>query len=179
MELGALVCTPTTPQCAGCPLAANCVANSTGAQEQIPPKKKPKAITEVSEVGVVVRDGGKVLLCRRPGDAARWQNMWEVPHAARDAGEDIPAAAVRVVKELTGLGIEAGGELVTIRHGVTRYAITLVCVDSTRRGGAFASSFYAEGRWVAPGELGEFPVSSPQRKLMTEIASPNRQRRLF
>ncbi|MDB5306244.1 MAG: mutY [Gemmataceae bacterium] len=179
MELGALVCAPSSPKCTECPLAANCVANRAGVQEQIPPKKKPKAITEVGEVGVVIRAEGNVLLCRRPGNAARWQNMWEVPHAARGGGEDVSAAAVRVAKELTGLDVAVDAELATIRHGVTRYAITLVCVDATLVGGEFASTFYAEGRWVAPPALGDFPVSSPQRKLMTDLINPTRQPRLF
>src|SRR5439155_24052174 len=101
MELGALVCTPTAPDCGHCPLAASCVANRDGLQDQIPPPKKAKAITAVTEVGVVVRDGGRVLLCRRPADAARWQNMWEVPHAAGREGEADAEAAVRGGKELT------------------------------------------------------------------------------
>src|SRR5918912_1533002 len=37
MELGALVCTPTAPECGECPLAANCVAVRDGLQDQIPP----------------------------------------------------------------------------------------------------------------------------------------------
>ena len=179
MELGALVCTPAAPACGACPLAANCEANRLGLQEQIPPKKKPPAITAVSEVGIVIRDGDKVLLCRRPADAGRWQNMWEVPHAPRADREGVSEAAVRVAKELTGFEVEAGAEVVTIRHGVTRYAITLACVEAALAGGAFAPGAYAEARWVTPAELAAFPVSAPQRKLMTTLADPNRQPRLF
>lgn len=179
MELGALVCTPAAPDCPACPLVANCVANRDGLQAEIPPRKKPKAITEVHEVGVVVRDGDRVLLCRQRPDAARWQNMWEVPHAVRHDGEDDTAAAVRVAKELTGLDVEPGGELLTVRHGVTRYAITLVCVEAALKGGAFVPAFYSAGEWVTPDRLGDYPVSAPQRKLMTELTNPNRQRRLF
>src|SRR5262249_21305074 len=36
MELGALVCTPTQPRCAECPLAARCAARRLGLQEAIP-----------------------------------------------------------------------------------------------------------------------------------------------
>ena len=39
MELGALVCTPTAPDCEKCPLRANCAAKRSGLQERIPPKK--------------------------------------------------------------------------------------------------------------------------------------------
>ncbi|HEY1189455.1 MAG TPA: A/G-specific adenine glycosylase [Gemmata sp.] len=179
MELGALVCTPTAPACGACPVAVNCGAKRSGSQEVIPPKKKPAKITEVAEVGVVVRDGERLLLCQRPADAGRWQNMWEVPHAPRAAGEDLGAAAVRVAKELTGFDIEPGAEVLTVKHSVTRYAITLVCLEAVVRGGAFVPGGYARGEWVTPAELAEHPVSSPQRKLMTALTAPNRQPRLF
>jgi A/G-specific adenine glycosylase len=179
MELGALVCTPAAPACGRCPLAAHCVARREGLQDTIPPRKKPKTITAVSEVGVVIRRGRRVLLCRRPADAERWQNMWEVPHAVRGSGEELGAAAVRVARELTGLEVEPGTEVLTVKHGVTRFAITLTCVEAARRGGTFAPEFYAEAKWVAPADLAAYPVSSPQRKLMTELANPNRQKRLF
>jgi A/G-specific adenine glycosylase len=179
MELGALVCTPTSPDCKNCPVAANCVAKKSALQEQIPPKKAPPAITRVNEVGVVIRDGGKVLLCQRPANAGRWQNMWEVPHAPRTDDEDVNEAAVRVAKELTSIDVEAGAEVLTIKHGVTRYAITLVCVEAVRAAGAFVPGTYARGEWLTPAELAEYPVSSPQRKLMTALAAPNRQGRLF
>lgn len=179
MELGALICTPTAPACGECPVEANCEAKRLGLQDTIPPKKKPVAITEVAEVGVVVRDRDRLLLCQRPADAGRWQNMWEVPHAPRAEGEDISAAAVRVAKESTGLDIDPGSEILTVKHGVTRYAITLVCLEAALAGGEFAPGMYADAKWVLPSELGEYPVSAPQRKLMTALADPNRQPRLF
>jgi A/G-specific adenine glycosylase len=179
MELGALVCSPAAPDCPNCPVAGNCAAKRLGLQDAIPPKKAAPAITEVSEVGVVVRQGEKVLLCQRPADAGRWQNMWEVPHAPRLPDEDVGEAAARVAKELTGLDVTAGAEVTTIKHGVTRYAITLVCVEAEATGGAFSPGAYAAARWVTPAELADFPVSAPQRKLMTALADPNRQPRLF
>ncbi len=179
MELGALVCTPAAPACDTCPLSTSCEALRLDLQEKIPPKKKPVAITEVSEVGVVVRDGDKLLLCQRPANAGRWQNMWEVPHAPRAEGEEVNAAAVRVAKELTGFDIEPGAEVMVIKHRVTRYAITLVCVEAALVGGEFVPGAYAEAKWVTPAELANDPVSSPQRKLMTALANPNRQPRLF
>jgi A/G-specific adenine glycosylase len=55
---------------------------------------------------------------------------------------------------------------------VTRFRITMPCVEATRRGGKFAPGFYAQGRWVRPEELSDYPVSAPQRKLLTGLADP-------
>jgi A/G-specific adenine glycosylase len=179
MELGALICTPTAPQCDRCPLARQCVARREGLQEVIPPRKKPPAPVLVNEVGVVIRDGKRILICQRPPDAERWQNMWEAPHAERSSKEELSAAAIRIARELTGLEIETGAEILTIRHGVTRFAITLACLEAEYRGGSFAPGFYTAAKWLLPRELTDYPLSSPQRRLMTELAGTTRQKRSF
>ncbi len=165
MELGALVCTPTNPQCGECPVRAECAAFRDGTQAVIPPPAKAKAVTEVREVAVVLRDGGKVLLCQRPATASRWAGMWEVPHA-----EGEPADALRIAAELTGFDVCPGDEILTVRHSVTRFAITMVCLESAPVGGAFRPGFYAAAEWVPVPDLDRFPVSAPQRKLMRELA---------
>lgn len=169
MELGALVCLPTNPLCDECPLAANCQAKLKNLQEKIPPPKKKPLIEEVREVGVVVRNGSRILLCQRPTDSRRWQNMWEIPHAPQGVDEDVSTAAVRVAKELVGLDVKAGAEVLTIHHAVTRYRIALVCVEATLRDGQFTPGFYAASEWLTPDELDRHPVSSPQRKLMRKL----------
>lgn len=174
MELGALVCTPTNPKCGECPVKAECVANRDGTQAEIPPPAKPKAITEVHEVAVVLRDGGKVLLCQRPATASRWAGMWEVPHAEGRVDE-----LRRIAVELTGFDVSPRDEILTIRYTVTRFAITMVCVEATCNGGVFQPGFYAASEWVRVDDLERFPVSAPQRKLMRELAKPGRQLRLF
>jgi A/G-specific adenine glycosylase len=76
---------------------------------------------------------------------------------------------VRVAKDLTGLDVEAGAEVLTIRHAVTRYRITMVCVEAALLGGQFTPGYYAASEWLTPGELGKHPLSTPQRKLMREL----------
>jgi A/G-specific adenine glycosylase len=179
MELGALVCTPAAPKCGECPVAKWCEANRLGLQDAIPPKPRPKATTEVREVAVAIRDGSKVLLGRRPPDAARWADMWEVPHGEVNPGESDDETAVRVARELTGLDVAPGPEVATVRHGVTRWAITLVCLEARRVGGRFRPGYYTAAEWADPTALTDRPVSSPQRRLMAELTRANRQRRLF
>jgi A/G-specific adenine glycosylase len=178
MELGALVCTPAAPDCAACPLALHCSARRQNLQAKIPRKAPAVAVEEVSEVAVVVWRGGEVLLVQRPAGASRWAKMWEFPHAVTAPGEAPAAAARRVLAELTGLDAEPGAEVVTIRHGVTRFRITLLALEAAYRGGEFRSDFYTAGQWVTPARLAEFAVSSPQRRLAQKLLQP-RQGRLF
>lgn len=179
MELGALVCTPASPRCSECPVARFCQANRDGTQDRIPPPKRAKNVVQVREAAVVIRDRGKVLLCRRPADAGRWQNMWELPHAELGEAEDSLSGATRIARELTHLRVEMGEELTTVRHTVTHHSIAMACFEAFRRSGRFKSGFYGEGRWLSVTELGKYPVSTPQRRLIDFLRRPARTRNLF
>ena len=68
MDLGATVCTPTSPSCAICPWADACQARALGIAATLP-RKAPKPVKPV-RVGVayvVRRSDGAVLLEQRPG----------------------------------------------------------------------------------------------------------------
>jgi A/G-specific adenine glycosylase len=177
MELGALVCTPAAPDCAACPLARHCVARRQGLQELIPVRPNPPAVEEVIESAVVVRRGRRVLLVQRPPEG-RWAGMWEFPHGPVGAGETPEAAAARLLPVLTGLDADLGPELLTLRHGVTRFRITMICFEADYRTGRFRSAFYPHGLWVEPQRLSDYPVSAPQRRLAEALVG-TRQRRLW
>jgi len=164
MELGALVCKPQEPHCSRCPLATLCIARRLEKVGVIPRPKAPPSVTDVQRVAVVVRKRGKVLLVRRP-DHVQWAGMWEFPQGEVHPGERRDAAAIRLIRDLAGMTIRAGRKILTIRHSVTRFRITLVCVEAQHDRGGFSSRFYSEGKWLSPAQLHVFPVGSAQRKL--------------
>ena len=177
MELGALVCTAAAPACNECPVFGHCAAAQQGRQDQLPLRCAAKAAEEVHEVAAVVRRGGLVLVAQRPR-TGRWANLWEFPHDALRAGETHESAAVRMLDQLTGLGAEPGPELTTLRHGITRYRITLVCLEAAYRAGNFRSTHYQQGRWLKPAQLTQLPFSAPQRRL-AQLLVGTAQPRLF
>ena len=171
MELGALVCTPTRPACARCPLAPQCHAHRLGLQEAIPVRGKRPARVQVDEVAVVVERGERLLLVRRP-EHGRWAGMWEFPHHECEALEPAPAAAERLLTTL-GLRGEIYGELATIRHAVTRFQITLTCLRVRWHAGTCTGGDYPEARWVAAADLRDFPISTPHRRLIARLVPQN------
>jgi A/G-specific adenine glycosylase len=177
MELGALVCTPAVPRCRLCPLARQCAAHREGLEDVIPIRPDPPDVEEVAEAAVVVRRGSRVLLVQRPPDG-RWGGMWEFPHGSLEPGEVPEEGAVRLLAGLTGIRAGLGPEILTLRHGVTRFRITMVCFEARYRRGRFRSAFYRRGLWVEPRQLPDYPVSVPQRRLAEALVRA-RQRRLF
>jgi A/G-specific adenine glycosylase len=178
MELGALVCTPAAPNCGECPLRTKCHARRLGLQESIPYRPTAPQTVDVQESAVVLRQGPRVLLVQRP-EGGRWARMWEFPHGELTNGETHEQAALRLLRTLTGFDGQLGRELTTIRHGVTRFAITLVCFEANALDGEFRSSFYQQARWLEPIELSAHPVSAPQRRLARLLSEPGRQQHLF
>ena len=76
MDFGALQCTPASPLCLTCPLAARCEALASGRTALLPVKQPATPVKTRQLHYVLVRCGGQVALHRRgPGDI--WQGLWE------------------------------------------------------------------------------------------------------
>ena len=161
MELGALVCTATAPRCLACPVSARCEAFRTGRQDEIPLRDPPPEKTMVREVAVMVRRGGKMLLAQRPA-GGRWAGLWEFPRTVVE-GEDGETAG----RLLASMGIEArlGRARGEVRHGITRFVVTVALLEAEWVSGEFRAGPYAAAEWLAAEELGARPASSPQRRL--------------
>ena len=79
MELGALVCTPTNPECAKCPLAKSCAAKKGGVQADYPVKPGKKTLPVRKVAAVIVKDAkGRVLLVQNK-DGGLLKGLWEIP----------------------------------------------------------------------------------------------------
>ena len=163
MELGSEVCTPRQPCCERCPVGDLCPTNATGLQELIPAPTTKTAYENVTEAGVVIRRCDKVLL-RRCGDDERWSGLWDFPRFAISAnrGDALHRELETKVADLTGLVVETGQKLAMIRHGVTRFRITLICHEARCIRGRLRDK---DLRWVKPEQLRDYPLSVTGRKI--------------
>jgi A/G-specific adenine glycosylase len=74
MELGALVCVARNPRCRCCPLRRECAAERP---DQLPVKKPPRPIEQVTDARAFILERGRLWLERAPG--TRWRGMWVLP----------------------------------------------------------------------------------------------------
>ncbi|MBH9966857.1 A/G-specific adenine glycosylase [[Bacillus] enclensis] len=80
MELGALICTPTSPSCLLCPVREHCRAFDEGVQEELPVKSKKKAARKLNMAAAVIfTDDDRVVIHKRPGTGLL-ANLWEFPN---------------------------------------------------------------------------------------------------
>jgi A/G-specific adenine glycosylase len=81
MDLGATLCVRGKPDCARCPFAADCVANVTGRQKELPASRPKKTVPTRKTWMLVLQDGDTVLLEKRPPTGI-WGGLWSLPEAA-------------------------------------------------------------------------------------------------
>ena len=165
MELGSLVCTPKAPGCGVCPVRELCGAFRLGRQEQIPRTRVRPMVEAVREASVVVWYRGKVFV-RRRADGERWAGLWDFlrfPLTAR-RGEALRTELARKVRQQSGLSIREPEKIATLKHGVTRFRITLDCYRAACRGTRITLPT-GEWRWIEPDALEELPLSVTGRKL--------------
>jgi A/G-specific adenine glycosylase len=166
MELGSLVCTPVEPKCDTCPLNKLCEAREAGLQHLIPRAKAKQQFTELHEAAVVVHDRGRVLM-RQCGAGERWAGLWDFPRFGVDVEGPLFAEKEIITKVLEQTGVTCGPAqlLKTLKHGVTRYRITLDCFRAEHISGKSAVTDGARIRWVSPAEIADLPLSTTGRKI--------------
>jgi A/G-specific adenine glycosylase len=173
MELGSTICLPKGPRCDACPVATLCRARAEGIQGEIPSAKPKRPAEPRREAAVLVHRRGRVLVLKRP-DGQRWAGLWDFPRFEIRAQN--PAALreelASGVERLTGVVIEPGRHRTTIRHGVTRFRITLECYDARFVKRHAASARPLAIRWLRPAELEDYPLSTTGRKLSRLLLAP-------
>ncbi len=171
MELGSQVCTPREPACHACPAATLCAARAENLQDVLPQPKPKTTFTALREAAVVIHRRGKVLILKY-GDGGRWAGLWDFPRFGIESCRPatIRRELVDRVEELTGTLIEPTEHLTTIKHGVTRYRITLDCHAARYISGRTNSRQCTPLRWVKLAELDAYPLSTTGRKIGQLVA---------
>ncbi len=166
MELGATVCTPTSPKCLLCPVRAGCAG--VGAPERYPARAPKKAVPTGSAGVVLFRRGETILLARRP-EGGLLGGMWELPGAP--LADDKSAGAHEAV--LSSVLAERLGCVVpeTLAHGVYEHVFTHLRLTThvhlgTLDGDPVPGAYYTDVRWVRPAALGELAVSTWTKKAL-------------
>jgi len=111
-------------------------------------------------VGAVIKDGrGRLLLIKR--GHAPGAGLWSLPGGRIEPGETDAEALVREIREETGLTIEAGQLIGTVRRPTQDGGVLDIRdYEATVTGGTLrAGDDAADARWVAASELETLPIT--------------------
>ncbi|MEO8032911.1 MAG: hypothetical protein ABI837_00645, partial [Acidobacteriota bacterium] len=151
MELGALICKPSRPECPSCPLRQECVAFATGRVAELPVAKPAKASRAMAiPLYLVFDDAGRVLMRREGGPL-----MTAIYHLPHGTALLLPALP---------LNVRRGALLGSFHHTITDRRIafsvwTAEAEESIADGGG-------EYEWIDTAALGQVPHPSYVKKAL-------------
>ena len=90
MELGATVCLPGEPNCAGCPISIFCRTRGPGRAVRSKPRQQKRELTYM-----LIQHNDSVLLVKRPPGASLMPGMWELPSLTKSRKSDEPKFSLR------------------------------------------------------------------------------------
>lgn len=172
MELGAMICTPRSPDCPNCPVLKNCKAFQKGLQNELPVKKKKEATPHFHIGAGVIWHKGKILISQRPLKGLLG-GLWEFPGGKQEKGESIKETVRREIKEELGIQVDVGRELAEVDHAYSHFKITLHAHDCRYRSGQVQALGVMNWRWVKPQELKKFAFPAANQPIIEKLILKN------
>jgi A/G-specific adenine glycosylase len=169
MDLGATLCTRSSPACARCPLQQRCVAHATGRTAELPVRKPKKTIPEKQAALLVVLHGGQVLLEQRAPNGI-WGGLMSLPevdgHSVRGAIGD---AALSASAQRFGT-VEEMQALLPLVHVFTHYKLHIAPYSVAL---AARAALPDQHLWWDLSQIDKAALPAPVKKLLTELARPS------
>ena len=116
MDLGAIVCTRTTPRCHVCPFEKQCNAHLTKTVDRYPGKKPTKNIPTKAVTMLIIESSKGILLEKRP-QSGIWGGLWSFPEVAeQEAKPQLRRLGYKIIKSVL---------LPQIKHTFTHYRLDI------------------------------------------------------
>ncbi len=169
MDLGAMVCTPRSPNCLACPLAEMCQARALGLQAERPVSQPRLQIPHHTVTAAVITRGWQVLITQRPPDGLLG-GLWEFPGGKTQPDEELDTCLRREICEELGVEIEVGEQLGIYRHAYTHFRVTLHAFCCALPNGDQPRPLQVDDlRWVSLNELAGYPMGKIDRQISQDL----------
>lgn len=169
MDLGAIVCTPRSPDCPHCPLAGLCQARPLGVQEERPVVEPKPEVPHYTVTAAVIESAGQFLITQRPLEGLLG-GLWEFPGGKLQPGEDLVTCLEREICEELDVHINVGADFGVYQHAYTHFRVTLHAFCCTLANGKPPRPVQVTDlRWVFPAELPGYPMGKIDRQIARRL----------
>ncbi|MCC6427470.1 MAG: A/G-specific adenine glycosylase [Phycisphaerales bacterium] len=165
MELGATICTPTSPRCNCCPIRSHCIANATARQHQIPRPKRPITRRELFCDTVLARSPDDKLLIEHRPSTGMWANLWQAP-TLEDPTAAKPATRCRLEH---WLNLKPLTLIERFTHQTTHRTVHFTIWKAARPTPTSAHQSPTR-QWATREQISELALSNPQRRILLELS---------
>lgn len=163
IDLGATVCTPSSPRCLFCPCRSLCKAYASGDPERFPEPKKQPAWVHVQMAAAVMRSSGKIFLCKRE-EGSVLGGLWEFPTIEVKRGEPVEALLRRELAKRFSGPLSNGGYRGSVEHSIMNRRLKVDVFEFELSSDRVAEA-ESDHSWVPPERLDRIPISSLHRKI--------------
>ncbi len=163
MELGALICTPTSPSCLLCPVRDHCHAFHEGVQQELPVKTKKKNMRHVHlGAAVIETDEGDALIQKRP-ETGLLANLWEFPNVELSGAGNPKMELELFFRQEYGIDVELQAESIAkIQHVFSHLTWNIdVYYGKIKKSPVTKEN----SQWVKKGEVENFAFSVSHQKI--------------
>ena len=163
MDLGAVICVRSKPQCMVCPVADDCTARRLGRQHDYPGKKPRKPLPVKKTVfAILENNNGEIMLQQRP-PAGIWGGLWSFPECTPEENiENWLATRLGYTAELTQ-------ELTPLRHSFSHYHLDILPVHIYINADKPGVSEHGGHIWYSPSSKPEIGLAAPVKSLLEQL----------
>ncbi|MBI4208337.1 MAG: A/G-specific adenine glycosylase [Deltaproteobacteria bacterium] len=168
MELGAMVCTPVSPQCLLCPCRSLCKAFASGDVERFPRPKKQASTLHVQMAAAAVRMNGKFFLQkRREGEVLG--GLWEFPVVEFKGRKNLESQLQKELSQKFLGPFLSSQHRGAVQHSIMNRRLKVDVYEFDWPMGRVAES--NEGsQWFELKDLKKIPISSLHRKIAQVVS---------
>jgi A/G-specific adenine glycosylase len=172
MELGALICTPRSPDCSQCPLASDCRAWSLGLQDRLPVGRRGRGTEKSQGVLAIVRKGKAYLMVRRRRGELL-EGLWEFPGDLLRGSEQATEGLRRVGRERLGRPIAPRARAATFSQSITYRRIQVSAYEAIfSEPPAPRWQLPEDARWMTLRRIAALPHGAATARLLAVLADP-------
>ncbi len=166
MDLGATLCTRSKPDCALCPLAADCISYQQGNPQDYPGKKPKKTLpVKTTQFLILQNPQGHILLEQRPPTGI-WGGLWSFPELVD--GED----ALSHCQQHHG-DIDTSQPWQPFRHTFSHYHLDICPIHIHVKKIARKVASDDQQRWFSQEEWQQLGLAAPVKKLLDVLSEPS------
>jgi len=168
MELGATICTPTSPLCSVCPLSMHCQARKNKIETILPYKSKRTKIPTKQFLACIVYHQDLILMAKRP-QHEMLAGLWEFPVFKYYNGGNGSGGEIATIRDYFNLETCFKKSWPAVKHTYTHFHLTLYSKLFKAASSEFKSEFYKDYQWIMIDDIKKLPVHKAMWKVLNKI----------
>ena len=161
MDLGATLCTRSSPRCSECPLKIDCTAYAQGQVSRYP-ASRPKKQLPVKAARLLIlndRESGRILLEKRPPSGI-WGGLWSLPEA------DLDERVEQVCLHRWGVEVLDSEDCEAFRHTFSHYHFDITPCRIRVQPGAASVKEQDDIIWCRSDEAEKHALAAPVARII-------------